>query len=146
MTLDTVTVEWETANATSYNLYALTAAQDAADVNFNGTAGDPIDLADWTLVASVAGAAGASSHQVDTFDFVNDAVTSQRSSIGTTSITHEPTANYLLINPTASNWNPAFTSIYEVTVDANPVPEPATIFVMMAAGIPALLKRKRHRR
>jgi hypothetical protein len=38
-----------------------------------------------------------------------------------------------------------FYGLSEVQFDGVPVPEPATIFVMMAAGLPALLKRRRRR-
>jgi hypothetical protein len=143
LTLQSVNIEWEVADANTYKLYRLTTAE-AASIGFVGDGSDAVNLANWSEIASVENAEDGDNNDVDSFDFVNDTVTLRGSGAGTTSILHAPTARYLLTNPISDIDIHTGVSIYEVTVDANPVPEPSCL-VFVSFGLLGLLLTRRSR-
>ena len=138
--LSSVTIDWETANATNYELRTRTTSQ--------GPTSNP---ADWTLVASVTGHAGLPGGGApgvdDLLDFSTGAVSlSPPGGAGTVNV-QNPVGRYLMFHTTDYSTTCCDgASIWEVTVDANPIPEPGTL-ALAAWGLVGLglLGWRRHR-
>ena len=126
-TLNSLAIEWEAANATDYTIRTRTGAQ--------GFSADPND---WTAVATVTGhvALPIPARETDTFDFSSGTVVLMPAGGSGTIDVANPVGQYLMIHTTAYGCcNGA--SIYAVTVDANPIPEPTSI-VLAAFGLAGL--------
>ncbi len=130
-TLNSLVIDWETANATDYTIRTRTGAQ--------GFSADPND---WTVAATITGHAGlpggGAKGDDDTIDFVLGTINLlPAGGAGTIDVAH-PVGQYLMIHTT----NYATTccngaSIWEVDVDGDPIPEPTSI-VLAAMGLAGL--------
>ncbi|MCH8921936.1 MAG: discoidin domain-containing protein [Planctomycetes bacterium] len=132
-TLGSISIDWETANATNYFIRTRTAAQ--------GFTPDP---ADWTVVATLTGAGrlpnGGAKGLDHEFDFAAGTFTDVSGFVtgGGTIDVPSPSGRYLMIHATDySQGCCGGASIWEVTVDTNPIPEPTSI-VLAAIGLAGL--------
>lgn len=129
--LSSIVIDWETANATDYTIRTRTGPQ--------GFSPDP---AEWTVVATVTGHAGlpggGARGDDDTIDFVAGTVDlSPPGGSGSVDVL-SPSGQYLMIHTTDySTTCCGGASIWEVVVDANPIPEPTSI-VLAAIGLAGL--------
>jgi hypothetical protein len=143
-TLQSVDIQWETADATTYRLFSLTTAE-ASNISFAGDGNDTIDninFTGWTEIASVDDAVDGANNDIDSFDFINETVTLRGAGTGSTTISLTPSVRYLLINPIADKDINGGASIWEVTVTV--VPEPSA-FALLAGmfGLTWVMLRRR---
>ena len=144
--LNSVSVDWESAAATNYTLRVQTEAQ-----------GDSAAVGGWTLIATTDGMGQipGGGHQGgpigDGFDMVYDFTGDGSVDAGFGGANSidvlAPTGRYLALH--ADNWDGQCcngTSIWEIRVDAAPVPEPGATLLPLTLMLGAGLLRVRGRR